>query len=124
MSNRSKRPKQLDPTKWEAIMQLDDVMDAVTTQIAMLEAHADNPGACPAVKDYAEEFDAVVEVTQRILDTLAEQAEPLVAEIVLALEQFRHAKLTAITKCTKPSCPDKEKAQQDLGWIEGEQLLQ
>lgn len=118
------KPKQLDPTKWGGIMQLDDVMDAVTAQIVMLEAHAENPGACPAVKDYAEEFDAVIDVAQRILDTLSEQAEPLVAEIILALEQFRHTKLKAITECTKPTCPDKEKAQQELGWVEGEQLLQ
>ncbi len=120
----SNRPKQLDPTKWDAIMTLDDVMDAVHQQTAMLEAHADNPGACPAVANYEGEFDAVVEVTQRVLDTLAKHAEPLVAEIVLALEQFRHAKLTAITQCTKPTCPDKEKAQQELGFVEGEQLLQ
>ncbi len=118
------KPKQLDPTKWAGIMQLDDVLDAIRTQAAMLEAHADNPGACPAVAGYVEEFDAVIEVTQRILDTLSEQAEPLVAEIILALEQFRHAKLTAITECTKPTCPDKEKAQQELGWKQGEQILQ
>lgn len=118
------RPKQLNPAKWGGIMTLDEVMEAVSTQIALLEAHAENPGACPAVKNYAEEFDAVIEVTQRILDTLAEQAEPLVAEIVLALEQFRHAKLTAISECSKPTCPDKEAAQRDLGWKQGEQILQ
>ncbi len=122
--SKNKQPKQLDPTKWGGIMQLDEVMDAVSAQTAMLEAHADNPGACPAVEDYAEEFDAVIDVAQRILDTLSEQAEPLVNEIVLALEQFRHTKLTAITKCSKPNCPDKEKAQQEMGWKRGEQLLQ
>lgn len=118
------RPKQLNPEKWAAIMTLDDVMDAVNTQGALLEAHAENPGACPAVENYAEEFDRVVDATQKTLDILAEHAEPLVAEIVTALESFRQAKLNAMATCTKPTCPDKDKAQQDLGWVEGNQILQ
>ncbi len=118
------RPKQLNPEKWAGIMQFDEVMEAITIQTAMLEAHAENPGACPAVENYAEEFDLVIDTAQKTLDTISEQIEPLVAELVMALEQFRHAKLTSMANCTKPTCPDKDKAQRDLGWVEGEQLLQ
>ena len=118
------RPKQLNPSKWAAIMTLDEVMEAVNVQASILEAHAQNPGACPAVESYAEEFDAVIDVVQKTLDALAEQAEPLVAEMVTALESFRQLKLTAIANCTKPSCPDKDGAQKDLGWVEGNQILQ
>ncbi len=118
------RPKQLSPAKWAAIMTLDEVMEAVNVQGSLLEAHAENPGACPAVENYAEEFDAVVDVVQEVMDAIAEQAEPLVDEIVTALENFRHAKLSAMANCPKPTCPDKNKAQQDLGWVEGDQILQ
>ncbi len=118
------RPRQLSPAKWAAIMTLDEVMEAVNTQGVMLEAHAENPGACPAVANYAEEFDAVIDVVQKTMDTLAEHAEPLVAEIVTALESFRQTKLTSMANCTKPTCPDKEKAQRDLGWVGGDQILQ
>ena len=118
------KPKPLNPAKWAAIMTLDGVIEAVTAQTAMLDAHADNPGACPAVKNYAKEFDVVVEVVQKTLDTLAKQAEPLVDEIVVVLENFRQQKLTAMANCTKSDCVDRSKAQQDLGWIEGEQILQ
>ena len=118
------RPKQLSPKKWTAIMTLDGVINAVSAQTALLEAHADNPGICPAVENYAEEFDVVIEVVQKTLDTLAKQAEPLVDEIVVVLENFRQQKLTAMANCTKSDCVDRSKAQQDLGWIEGEQILQ
>ena len=118
------RPKQLSPKKWTAIMTLDGVINAVSAQTALLEAHADNPGICPAVENYAEEFDVVIEVVQKTLDTLAKQAEPLVAEIVVVLENFRQLKLTAMANCTKSDCVDRSNAQQDLGWIEGEQILQ
>lgn len=118
------KPKQLNPSKWAGIMQLDEVMEAITIQTAMFEAHAENPGACPAVENYAEEFDLVIDTAQKTLDTISERVEPLMAELVLALEQFRHAKLSAMAACTKPTCPDKERAQQDLGWIGGDQILQ
>ncbi len=118
------KPKQLNPSKWRAIMQLDEVMNAVQQQSDMLEAHAERPGACPAVEGYAEEFDLVLEVVQKTLDALSEQAEPLVNEMVAAFEQFRHAKLTSIANCTKSTCPDRGSAQRDLGWVDGDQILQ
>jgi hypothetical protein len=118
------RPKQLNPVKWEAIMALDGILEAISNQISMLEAHAENPGACPAVENYAEEFDVVIDVVQNTFDVLSEQAKPLVDEIVTALENFRQAKLTAVANCTKPTCPDKESAQLDLGWVGGDQILQ
>lgn len=118
------RPKHLSPAKWAAIMTLDEVMEAINAQGTMLEAHAENPGACPAVEHYAEEFDAVIDVVQKVMDTIAEQAEPLVAEIVTALEGYRQTRLTAMANCSKSGCPDRENAQRDLGWVEGDQILQ
>lgn len=114
--SKPKKPKELNPTKWAAIMMLDDIMETVTHQSASFDAHAERPGACPAVENYVEEFDAVIDAVQKTFDVLAEHAEPLVNEIVTALEQFRHAKLTAIANCSKVSCPDRENAQRDLGW--------
>lgn len=124
MKKKINRPKQLNPAKWAGIRTLDEVMEAVTVQTTMLEAHAENPGACPAVENYAEEFDIVIDVVQKTLDLIAEQAEPLVADIIVALESFRQSKLTAMANCTKSNCPDRSNAQRDLGWIEGDQILQ
>jgi hypothetical protein len=110
------------------------VLGEIMTLVGMLEAshlraehfkrtiasQQDDP--CPAIVEYSPIWD---ELHEKIITLIKElNVEETVAKIQKLDEEFEFTRLRTIATCPKEGCPDREGAQAELGFVDGEEVLQ
>jgi hypothetical protein len=82
-----------------------------------IASQQDDP--CPAVIEYSPIWDEIHEKIIALIEELN------VEETIQKLDEgFAFTRLRTIANCPKEGCPDRESAQTELGFVDGEEVLQ
>lgn len=115
-------PSPLNKREWGGLMSLLALVETVDYVNVILYAH-EKLGDCPASKEYAKAFPALVEAVQEAVDTISDACVAMLPQLEEALEQYEYVRLQAIANCSKEDCRDRETAQKELGWDGEKQVL-
>lgn len=116
-------PSPFNKQAWGGLIGLLALVETVEYINTILDAH-EKLGDCPASKEYAKAFPALIEVVQEATDTISKSCEAMLPSLEDAFDQYNYARLQAIANCSKEKCNDREEARKELGWDGEKQVLQ
>lgn len=102
----------------ESLITLIAMVEGSETRIELFNRNKD----CPAMDEYKPEWETInkriIELTKEVNDLAAKH----IREIDVLAQNFEFSRTRIVAACQKKDCPDRDGAQERLGWEDGEEI--